>query len=575
MKTLVSGVAAYMGNRSHRRNTRLLYSFLLVLFALVTVYSLAFHWLMELEGRQYTWITGFYWTLTVMSTLGFGDITFESDIGRLFSVVVLLSGVIFLLILMPFTLIEFFYAPWMEKQSKGRIPRSVSDDLSDHVILTSYDAIAQALIEKLDRFSRPYVVICPNDEQVLRLMDQNVRVMQGDLSDASTFERARVQHAALVTVTGDDISNANTAFSVRSRCKDVPVASLASTKSAADVIRLAGGSVVFQLGEMMGDALARRVIGGGAASHVIGQFDKLLIAETAARGTELVDRTVMELQLPQSVGVNVVGVWDRTGFNIAKPDTRIDFNSVLMLSGTAEQLAAFDEKYTHPIAEGARVIVVGAGRVGLAVAQSLSQRDVDFRIIEMDAKALAPMGEKGIVGDAADFDILQQAGIIDAESLVITSRNDEMDIYLTIFCRKLRPDLQIISRATSPGGIDRLLRAGADIVMSYASMGYNQIFNYLQQSDTLMVAEGISAFRAKLPESELGKNLIELELRAKTGCNVIALTRAGEMQAEIDPRAPIDADTELLLIGDRESEERFYERFPVAAGAKSSRLKLS
>ena len=45
---------------------------------------------MVYEGRSYSWITGFYWTLTTMSTLGFGDITFTSDIGKIFSVVVLL-----------------------------------------------------------------------------------------------------------------------------------------------------------------------------------------------------------------------------------------------------------------------------------------------------------------------------------------------------------------------------------------------------------------------------------------------------------------------------------------------------
>lgn len=69
-------------------------------------------------------MTGFYWTLVVMSTLGFGDITFTSDIGRAFSVLVLLSGVILLLILLPFVFIKFF-APWMEAQARSRAPREL------------------------------------------------------------------------------------------------------------------------------------------------------------------------------------------------------------------------------------------------------------------------------------------------------------------------------------------------------------------------------------------------------------------------------------------------------------------
>ena len=58
---------------------------------MVCVYSILFHFLMIIENREFSWITGFYWTLTVMSTLGFGDITFATDIGKVFSIIVLMS----------------------------------------------------------------------------------------------------------------------------------------------------------------------------------------------------------------------------------------------------------------------------------------------------------------------------------------------------------------------------------------------------------------------------------------------------------------------------------------------------
>jgi hypothetical protein len=83
---------------------------------------------MDLEERNFSWLTGFYWTLTVMSTLGFGDITFTSDLGRFFSIVVLLSGVVFLLTLLPFTVIQLFYAPWIEAQAKQRAPKGAANE---------------------------------------------------------------------------------------------------------------------------------------------------------------------------------------------------------------------------------------------------------------------------------------------------------------------------------------------------------------------------------------------------------------------------------------------------------------
>ena len=94
--------------------------------ALVTLYAVLFHVIkLNVEHEQHSWVTGFYWTLVVMTTLGFGDITFTSDIGRVFSIVVLLSGVVFLLVMLPFLFIRLFYAPWLEARVRLRAPREV------------------------------------------------------------------------------------------------------------------------------------------------------------------------------------------------------------------------------------------------------------------------------------------------------------------------------------------------------------------------------------------------------------------------------------------------------------------
>src|SRR5690606_14872066 len=152
-------------------------------------YSILFHVLMARESREHSWVTGLYWTLTVMSTLGFGDITFQSDAGRLFSVVVLLSGVVFLLVLLPFTFIQFFYAPWMEAQRQRRAPRELPPDTHDHVILTQYDPLAMSLIERLDLYDRPYVVLEPELNRALELHELGVKVMVGDLDDEESYRR--------------------------------------------------------------------------------------------------------------------------------------------------------------------------------------------------------------------------------------------------------------------------------------------------------------------------------------------------------------------------------------------------
>jgi hypothetical protein len=108
MKILPAIFVTQLGGKSAQRNLKVLSQFVIALTALVAVYSVLFHFIMAWEGQRFSWLTGVYWTLTVMSTLGFGDITFQSDLGRLFSIVVLLSGTLFMLILLPFTFIQFF-----------------------------------------------------------------------------------------------------------------------------------------------------------------------------------------------------------------------------------------------------------------------------------------------------------------------------------------------------------------------------------------------------------------------------------------------------------------------------------
>jgi uncharacterized membrane protein len=87
MKFLPTQLIIFLQNKPDHRNLSLLFKFLIVLLVLVLVFTIIFHLLMLREAKTYSWITCFYWTITVMSTLGFDDITFHSDAGRLFSIV--------------------------------------------------------------------------------------------------------------------------------------------------------------------------------------------------------------------------------------------------------------------------------------------------------------------------------------------------------------------------------------------------------------------------------------------------------------------------------------------------------
>jgi hypothetical protein len=241
MKYLASQLALLMTDREQRANIRALLAYLAFLAVLVTSYAVLFHVIkVNIEGEQHSWVTGFYWTLVVMSTLGFGDVTFTSDIGRVFSIIVLLSGVVFLLVMLPFLFIRLFYAPWLEARVRTRAPRDVPRDIRGHVILVEYDAIATGLIERLRGEDVPYFVIEPDVARAARLVGEDVRVVAGEYDARRTYERMRADVARLLLANCEDTTNTNITLTVREVAPAVPIVALAEEEDSIEILQLAG-----------------------------------------------------------------------------------------------------------------------------------------------------------------------------------------------------------------------------------------------------------------------------------------------------------------------------------------------
>ncbi|MEX1181779.1 MAG: NAD-binding protein [Gemmatimonadota bacterium] len=573
MKTLPAQLAFLHESGSSRRNLRLLSKFLLLLLLLISVYSALFHVLMVREGQEHSLLTGMYWTLTVMSTLGFGDITFQSDGGRVFSVIVLLSGVMFLLVVLPFTFIEFFYAPWLEAQRRARAPRDVPAGTTGHVILTDYDPVSMALMQRLKSYGRQYFLVEPDLNRALELVDQGISVIVGDRDDVATYQRMQVAEAALVVANADDYMNSNIAFTVRELTERVPIVAFSRAPEAVDVLELAGSSHVIQLTEMLGRSLARRTVAGDIRANVIGTFGELLIAEAPISGTPLVGRPLADGLLRAATGLTVVGLWERGNFDVPNPESVLGRTTVLVLAGSQEQLGRFTELTAIYNLPDAPALILGGGRVGRAAARALTERGIDYRIVEQNPDRVKDP-TMTIVGSAADLACLEKAGIREAATTIVTTSDDATNIYLTIYCRRLRPEMQIISRSNLDRNVSTLHRAGADFVMSYASMGANAVFNILEQGDVVMVAEGLDVFRCPVPEELGGRTLKESGVREKTGCSIVALELDGETIVNPDPDVPLPpaGTAELIVIGNTESERAFLERYAPETSVRASRL---
>lgn len=562
MKFIYSSIiSSFLENKNNKQNIHMLLRFILTLGAMVTTYSVIFHFLMAAEGREYSWITGFYWTLVVMTTLGFGDITFSGDVGKAFSILVLLSGVVFLMVLFPFTFIKFFLAPWMAAESRRRTPVELPEETRDHIIMTSYDAITIALIEKLKINQRDYVVIVEDLDQAIELNNRDIRVALGHIDDPDTYRKMKIHQAALIVATNRDEINTNIAFTVRELNETVPIITTADSPHSIDILTMAGSSRVLQLTDMMGRSFAGWTLGGDCKANIVGRFDELVLAEAPAIHTPLVGKTLVENNLRNRFGVTVVGIWERGRFEIPTPERVVHRNTVLIFAGTEKQIAAYDENFSPYQMDkhaGDPVIIIGGGRVGKAASDRLKERKIPYVIIEKNPKR-AMEGDHYVVGDAADISTLKKAWIERAPAALITSHDDATNIYLTKYCRSLRSDMQIISRANQDRNVSTLHRAGADFVVSYPSLGASAIFHFLLKQDILLMVEGLDIFQIPTPKKLIGSTLAGSKIRRETGCTVIAIKQNGIVLANPDPHLPLQEHSELLIIGTYEAEYKFMQ----------------
>lgn len=539
-----------------RRRLRLMLWLAAGSIAMVAMYSTIFLALMHREGQSHDWTSALYWTITTMSTLGYGDVTFESAAGRLFSMVVLISGILLLLVVLPFMFIQFVVAPWMEARDEARVARKVPEILSGHIVLVGIDPVIQTLIARAKRAKTPTVVLVDDPFEAARLKDAGYQAMVGPLDSPLTYRRAGVDRAVMVVATAADTTNTNVTFTVRAASTDVTIAVTSNKRASVDVLELAGADLVIQLSSELGTGLANRVLGTTGRCHVIDSIGNTPVAEAAIQGTSLSGLTLQQAEHRIESRAKILAVMQRGRLLRLDPEDRLTETMVLIIAGSAQDLDRYDQQFQNPQTLEGPVLVLGGGRVGRAVAESFERSHAEYTVVEQSASRV-PSHLNVIQGDAADIDVLTSAGLDAASGVIITTHDDDLNVYLTLYCRRLRPELQIIARATSEHNVATLYRAGADSVLSYASIGATAMWNELGHSHRVVIAEGSELFTVPVPPAITAATFRSNRVYELTGCHIVgALDSSNELLVGTDEVAAAQA-SQLILLGDRHSERKF------------------
>lgn len=564
MKSIGAELAYFFRGRL-RQNLKVLCLYGLFLVALMLTYALLFDFLMwRLEGRDFSLMASIYWVITVMTTLGFGDITFHTDLGYLFATIVTISGVVFLLIILPFGMISLFLAPWIEQRLRYHPTLELDEETSGHVLIFGMDPITTNLIRKLKSRMISFVVVTPDHQQALYLEEEeNIRVVCGSPTDQEVLRRVRVSQARYVIANLSDPENANLCLTVRSMAK-TPIAAIANDPEHVDLLRLAGANQVIPLPRILGRYLATRATTCGALAHVLDSFGALQIAEIPVYGTPFVNQTLAEACIRQRTGLAVVALWERGTLQFPTGDAILHPEALMILAGSREQLEKLEQLAGDQSREEL-VMILGHGRVGCASAKFLERKPVPFILIDQLANPDCA-DHVAVIGDATGRYLLKQAGIEQAQGVIVTTNNDSTNIFLTLSSRHSNPHIRIVARANDDANVEQLYAAGADFVVSNASVGASILSNVLESKESVFLTEGISVFRRLIPPELVGKTIAESQIRPLTGCSIVALESDDNSPPLIvpPPEQLLQANMGLILIGSPQQEALFAETFSLA-----------
>jgi voltage-gated potassium channel len=212
-------------------------------------------------------------------------------------------------------------------------------------------------------------------------------------------------------------------------------------------------------------------------------------------------------------------------------------------------------------------IVCGAGRVGAGVIRDITRSGNDLVVIEGDeaiADRLLAQGQLVLMGDATNEDVLKAAGIERARGVVCAVSSDPDNLYITLAARDLNKDLRIIARANDESAVNRLLKAGANKVVSPALTGSMRMAQMLLRpavADFIELATMTERLELEIEQVEIGQDspfignaLKDTGIRSEHGVIVIAIRRSdGAMIFNPFADTVIEERDALVAIGSHSS----------------------
>ncbi|ELZ10728.1 TrkA-N domain-containing protein [Halovivax asiaticus JCM 14624] len=524
-----------------------------VFFTLLYAYGMA-TW----EGRPRPWYQALEIVFQSFTTTGYGqDAGWDTPQMNVLVITMQLTGIGLIL-----TAVDVFAVPWLQRALEESLP-TAAPDADDHVILCTYSSRGEAFLDELDSRGRDAVVLEPDEARARDLHDAGRTVVHGDPESIDVLRDAGIERAAALVSDAADDSSASIVLTAREAVSDIEVVTIVDDASVAHYHRIAGADAVLSPRQLLGESLAHHV--PTSVTTVVEDGVELgddleLIELSIDPGSDLCNRRAGEVELGDRFAVDVVGAWIGGSFESPiPPSVELDEDVRLLVAGAPDRIAVLREEATSTIRSlaGRRVLVAGYGDAGAAAAAELAETAAAVTVIDREAGPAVD-----VVGDTREPDVFREAGVTDASAVIVAVNDDTTAIFTTLVVAELNPEAEVLVRANDPESEPKLYRAGADYVQSLATVSGRMLASTVLDDETVLTFD-TRIDLVRLPAGRLsGSTVVDADVRAETGCTVLAVVRDGEMITSFDSASfALEPADEVVLAGTDESVRRFEATF--------------
>jgi voltage-gated potassium channel len=331
-----------MSDAARRRAVTRLIIATVILIVLLVLGTLGYH---ILEGMNL--IDALYMTVITISTVGFGEIDPLEPAGRLFTIVLIVAGVLlggFALSTAVDVASSSDWRAYFEQRRRASMLASVIG----HTIICGYGRMGRHVADELHAQGKPFVIIDPKAEKIEAVIQKGYLAMQGNGANEVDLRAAGIDQArSLVATANSDAENVFIVLTARSLRPDMVIVARANYDDSEQKLLRAGATRVIQPYRLSGRRMAAVLERPGVADFLdevmhAGNLELLIDQVELCPGAALAGQTLGVANLRSRVGITILALRTAAGRLTTAPsaETVLEPGSSLIALGTPAQLQA-------------------------------------------------------------------------------------------------------------------------------------------------------------------------------------------------------------------------------------------